>query len=160
VHALVCAINETLQAPGRSVVYQAPVAARPEAGGLADLTAAIDAGSVDTLIMMDSNPVYTAATDLDFPQRLRTVPLRIHWGVYYDETARYAHWHVPATHTLETWGDIRAFDGTTSLIQPLITPLFNGRTALQMLHGVRSGVEVHALALLQDFWRRQRPDTV
>ncbi len=158
VHALVHAINGALGAPGKSVVYQEPVTDDHAVGSLADLTSAIEAGNVDTLIMMDRNPVYTAAADLHFARRLRTVPLRIHWGLYYDETARYAHWHIPATHVLETWGDIRAYDGTASIIQPLITPLYGGRSALQMLHGIAEGTERDAHILLQDHWRRQRPD--
>ncbi len=159
VHALVYAINEVLNAPGNTMVYQAPVAAGADAEPLAALAAAIDDEAVDTLICMDSNPVYTAAADLKFTERLRQVPLRLHWGAYYDETARYSHWHVPATHALEAWDDIRAFDGTVSIIQPLITPLRHGRTALQMLHGVVAGVEGSALALLRDYWRGRRPDT-
>src|SRR5699024_9230469 len=91
VHAIVHAINSKLGAAGRGVLYQQPVAAAGPAGDLRDLTAAIEADSVETLIMMDSNPVYTAAADLDFAQHLKTVPLRVHWGVYRDETARYAH---------------------------------------------------------------------
>ncbi|HLQ84597.1 MAG TPA: TAT-variant-translocated molybdopterin oxidoreductase [Salinisphaeraceae bacterium] len=159
VQALVYAINEALQAPGRTVEYQEPVAVGHEADGLADLSKAIDAGQVDTLLMLDCNPVYTAAGDLDFPTRLQTVPLRIHWGLYFDESAHYAHWHVPATHALEAWGDMRAFEGTASLVQPLITPLYHGRTALQMLHAITAGEETDARALLRGFWRKQRPDT-
>src|SRR5699024_5562058 len=72
---------------------------------------------------------------------------------------RYAHWHVPARHTLETWDDIRAYDGTVSLIQPLILPLFNGHSALQLLHGVSFGIGRNARELLREFWRARSPET-
>ncbi len=79
--------------------------------------------------MLDTNPVYTAPGDLDFAGALGKVPLRIHAGATVDETAAYADWHLPRAHPLESWGDARAWDGTVSLHQPTIPPLYNGRGA-------------------------------
>ena len=75
--------------------------------------------------ILGSNPAYAAPADLDFAEALDKVPLRIHHGLYLDETAERCHWHLPASHPLESWGDLRAADGTVSIVQPLIAPLYN-----------------------------------
>ena len=91
--------------------------------------AAIEAGAVTTLMILGTNPVLTAPVDLRFAESLSRVPVRIHLGLYDDETAQLCHWHVPEAHFLESWSDVRAFDGTASIIQPLIAPLYDGRSA-------------------------------
>ena len=131
VHALVHAINQALGNIGETVVCTEPVEASPtdQLSSLRQLAADMEAGRVNTLVILDSNPVYTAPADLKFDDRLMgKVPLRIHLGLYHDETAALCHWHIPAAHYLESWSDARAADGTISLIQPLIAPLYNGRT--------------------------------
>ena len=155
VHAIAQAINHRLQAFGATVEAIAPVDAAHEAGTLAELTTAMHAGEVDSLVMLDCNPVYTAPADLGFAEALDRVPWRLHWGEYVDETARLAHWHVPAAHPLETWGDARAYDGTASLIQPLIRPLQGGKTLLQMLVALTEATAADAHALLQAHWRER-----
>ena len=89
----------------------------------------MNAGKVDVLLILGGNPVFTAPADLNFAEALDKVANRVHLGLYYDETAEQCHWHIPEAHYLESWGDVRAFDGTVSLIQPLIAPLYDGRTA-------------------------------
>src|SRR5207244_1045652 len=89
----------------------------------------IDAGKVELLLILGTNPVYGAPADLDFATRLKKVPLRVHLGLYDDETAGLCHWHVPEAHPLEAWSDGRAYDGTVTIIQPLIAPLYEGKTA-------------------------------
>ena len=84
-------------------------------------------------MILGTNPVLTAPVDLRFAERLNQVPLRIHLGLYDDETAQLCHWHVPEAHFLESWSDVRAFDGTASIMQPLIAPLYDGRTAHEVL---------------------------
>src|SRR5690606_2752915 len=93
-----------------------------------DLAMDMAAGRVDTLLMLDANPVYDAPADLEFATYLDNVRLRIHVGLYHDETAFLSHWHVPLAHELESWSDARAFDGVATVIQPLIAPLYGGRT--------------------------------
>ena len=88
----------------------------------------MNAGSVSVLLVLGGNPVFTAPADLNFKAALEKVATRFHLGLYYDETAEQCHWHAPEAHYLESWGDVRAFDGTVSLIQPLIAPLYDGRT--------------------------------
>ncbi|GAB3681556.1 TAT-variant-translocated molybdopterin oxidoreductase [Salinisphaera aquimarina] len=155
--ALVIAINDTLGALGQTMVFQQPVAASDGAPALAALAEAIRADQVRTLVVMDANPVYSAPADLDFTTLYDRVALRIHYGGHVDETAERSHWHVNATHALESWDDARAFDGTTSIVQPLIEPLHGGHSALEFLIGLADGVSGDARELLQRYWRRARP---
>src|SRR5262249_58079858 len=106
--------------------------------GLEGLVAEMRAGTAECLLILDANPVYSAPADLDFTAALQKVPLRIHLGLYADETARLCHWHVPAAHYLESWGDVRAFDGTATVLQPLIAPLYGGHTGIEPLGAVPS----------------------
>jgi molybdopterin-containing oxidoreductase family iron-sulfur binding subunit len=126
VHVLAHAINAALGAVGSTVEYLPPVAVRAEGRmqTLAELTTDMAAGAVDVLIMLGGNPVYTAPADLQFAEQLQKVALRVHHGLFVDETAERCDWHVPATHYLEQWGDLRAFDGTVTICQPLIAPLY------------------------------------
>ncbi len=128
VHAYAMAINEALGAVGKTVTYTAPVETSPlgHVASLTELITAINAGGVSTLLVLSGNPVYDAPADLGFPDALKKVKNSIHLGLYQDETSELVSWHIPATHALESWGDARAFDGTTSLIQPLIAPLYDG----------------------------------
>ena len=91
---------------------------------LRELVQDMDAGQVDLLLMVGGNPVYNAPADLVFGERLAKVPLRVHLALYDDETSALCHWHVPEAHYLESWSDARAYDGTVSIVQPLIAPLY------------------------------------
>ncbi|WP_148863670.1 TAT-variant-translocated molybdopterin oxidoreductase [Marinobacter fonticola] len=153
VHMLAHGMNTALDAVGNTMDWIEPVPALANAPDLSQLTPSIRAGEVEDLVVLGSNPVFTAPSDLDFEEAFQQVPWRLHWGEYRDETARLSHWHVPAAHMLETWGDGRAYDGTVSLVQPLIKPFHGGRSALQMLDALGSGVERNAHDLLVDFWR-------
>ncbi|HXT19955.1 MAG TPA: TAT-variant-translocated molybdopterin oxidoreductase, partial [Thermoanaerobaculia bacterium] len=156
-HVLAHAINQHLGNVGATVVLTEPVAARP-ADALADLQALVAelrAGKVETLLVLDCNPVYDAPPELKVAEALLSekARLRVHWGLYDDETARYCHWHVNAAHYLETWGDPRAYDGTVTLQQPLIEPLYGGRSAHELLAVFenRSGTGAHEI--VQGFWQ-------
>ncbi|MHB0777033.1 TAT-variant-translocated molybdopterin oxidoreductase [Halomonas sp. WWR20] len=155
VHAIAHAINQTLGAYGQTLEFIAPVDASHTARPLNELTQAMHAGDVEALIVMGTNPVYTAPGDLEFFQAYQQVPWRLHWGEVYDETGRMSHWHIPATHPLETWGDARAYEGTTSFLQPLIQPLHGGKTGLQLLAALRQGTDEDARELLIGYWQSQ-----
>ena len=86
----------------------------------------MNAGSVDVLVIVGGNPVYTAPADLAFADALGKVPLRVHLSPHHDETSALCHWHIPEAHFLEAWSDARAYDGTVSIVQPLIAPLYGG----------------------------------
>src|SRR5205823_633463 len=99
-----------------------PVEARPgdHTADLRDLARDMKEGRVAALLVLGGNPVFTAPADLEFENHLQTVPLRVHHGLYQDETAVQCHWHIPEAHYLEAWGDARAADGTVSIVQPHI----------------------------------------
>jgi molybdopterin-containing oxidoreductase family iron-sulfur binding subunit len=147
--ALVHLLNQRLGAEEGALAWIEPVAPGAPAHGpaLAELAADMHAGRIDTLLMLDTNPVYTAPPALDFARALRRVPLSAHLGLYRDETARQAGWHLPLAHCYEAWSDARAHDGTASIVQPMIAPLYGGRSAHALLalalgEGSRDG---HAL---------------
>jgi MoCo/4Fe-4S cofactor protein with predicted Tat translocation signal len=135
VHQLVRAMNDALGNTGTTVSYGAAVTETPADGvaSLSELVGDMKAGKVDTLVILGGNPVFTAPADLDFTGALGKVGTRIHVGLYDDETAEQCHWHLPEAHYLESWGDARSFDGTVSLIQPLIAPLYDGHQAIEVL---------------------------
>ncbi|HXW03644.1 MAG TPA: TAT-variant-translocated molybdopterin oxidoreductase [Vicinamibacterales bacterium] len=156
VHAMAQAMNQTLGNVGATVSYTAPVEARPVdyTASLVELTTAMDAGQVRLLVILGGNPAYAAPADLKFAERLRKVPLAIYHGLYADETAFLCHWHVPDVHPLETWGDARAYDGTVTIMQPLIAPLYEGRSAHEFLTLFTAQPGRRALDIVKDYWTR------
>jgi Fe-S-cluster-containing dehydrogenase component/anaerobic selenocysteine-containing dehydrogenase len=136
VHALVHALNTALENVGRTASY-APVADITEppdlAADLGELAADIDQGKVDVLLVLGGNPAYDAPGDVKLAQKLDKVPTSIHLSSHFDETSEHCTWHLPMAHELEAWGDGRAFDGTWSIQQPLIAPLHDGRSAIEIL---------------------------
>jgi len=156
VHALARAMNEALGNVGSTVVYTAPVVATPADGAasLAALVADMNASKVDALLVLGGNPVFTAPADLGFTEALAKVGTRIHLGLYYDETAELCDWHVPEAHFLESWGDARAFDGTITLQQPLIAPMYDGRQAIELLAALNGAPGRTPAELVKDYWTR------
>jgi len=153
VHALVHAINASLGAVGTTIRIIEPV--RPmmsDARTLAELVQAIEADQVSRLVILGGNPVHTAPADIDLADRIRRVPLSLHVGQHRDETAVVCHWHVPEAHPLESWGDLRAFDGTVGLRQPVTVPLKPALSAEEFL-GLLSGQNVDGRGLVQATWR-------
>ena len=135
VHALVHAINAALGNAGNAVYYTEPVEAIPvnNLESLRELCADMDAGKVNNLLILSSNPVYDAPHDFDFTSKLSKVAHTVHLSSHFDETSDYCQWHVAESHYLETWGDARCFDGTVSVIQPLIAPLYRSHSAYEVL---------------------------
>jgi molybdopterin-containing oxidoreductase family iron-sulfur binding subunit len=120
----------------------------------------MNAGKVDLLIVLGGNPVYDAPADLSFADALKNkVPLRVHHGLYQNETAELCQWHVPATHELESWGDARAYDGTVSIIQPLIAPLYNGKSALEFVALLSGQADATGYDLTRAYWQKQHAGT-
>jgi molybdopterin-containing oxidoreductase family iron-sulfur binding subunit len=128
-------INAALGNLGKAVLVHEPVLAeaRTGASGLSDLAAEIRRGEVEALLITAWNPVHTAPADIDFGAALAGVPVSIYSAPYLDETAARATWFVPQAHELESWGDGRGHDGTTTLRQPLLAPLFGGVTEVEVL---------------------------
>lgn len=131
IHALVHRINQKLGNLGNTITYiESPNGnSTSQLVSLRQLVEDIDSGHVDLLLILSGNPVFNAPVDFHFADSLAKVPLRIHHSLYYDETSALCHWHINAAHYLETWSDARAYDGTVSIVQPLIAPLYSGKTA-------------------------------
>ena len=160
IHTLVCAINVHLGNVGTTVTYSDPVEVWPadteadQAASFAALLADMEAGAVDTLVVLGANPVYGAAADQDVAAAMENVRLRIHLGSHVDETAEHCHWHVPEAHYLECWSDSRAFDGTISIGQPLVEPLYDGKTAAVLLAAFLGRPLVSDHDLIREHWKR------
>jgi molybdopterin-containing oxidoreductase family iron-sulfur binding subunit len=144
-------LNAALGNAGHTVVYTAPI--HGQASSLADLVDAMNTGSVDVLVVLDGNPAYDAFGSLNFLDALRKVRLKIHAGGYVDETGLRADWHLPLLHPLEAWGDARSCDGTVGLMQPTIAPLYDGRSASEILSLFIDPDPRSALDLLRGHWR-------
>jgi MoCo/4Fe-4S cofactor protein with predicted Tat translocation signal len=159
VHALVHAINSALGNVGKTVFYSEPVDANPVNRGesLKALADDIRSGKVDLLLILGGNPAYDAPAELEFASALKSnaVNMKVYLGSHRNETAELCQWHVPEAHYLESWSDARAYDGTVSIVQPLIEPLYGGRTAheiVAILAG-QSGLAGHDL--VQQYWQKQ-----
>jgi molybdopterin-containing oxidoreductase family iron-sulfur binding subunit len=172
VHALIHAINEALGNIGKTVIYSDPVDGDPD-GSLVDLMHQMDAGTIDTLFILGGNPSYTSPADLLFDAALEAFSknvdrnLTARLGLYDDETSFKCQWHLPQTHFLEEWSDARGHDGTVSMVQPLIAPLYAGRSAIEVMDLIlmgflRNGYEIHREAWtaqqggldFESVWRR------
>ncbi|MBO0912268.1 MAG: TAT-variant-translocated molybdopterin oxidoreductase, partial [Acidobacteria bacterium] len=157
VHALSHAINQRLGNAGRTVFYSDPVLSftGSHQDSLRDLITDLAAGKVEMLIILGGNPVYDAPADFAFSDALRqsNTPLRIHLSSHYDETSDLCHWHIPENHYLEAWGDTRAYDGTVSIVQPLIAPLYQGRSAIELVGFLAGQNEPTGHGLVENYWK-------
>ena len=132
VTALAMAINNALGNVGKTV-FVSPEPMNPvPSDQLADFKALgsdMNAGKVDWLVILNANPIYNAPADLKFNDAFNKVGTVAHLGSHVDETGQISHWHIPAAHYLESWSDVRTYDGAVSIVQPMIDPLYGGRTA-------------------------------
>src|SRR5579883_1253338 len=155
VHALAAQINQALGNVGQTVFYGAPVEMAPtdHLGSITDLAQDMAKGEVDTLVILGGvNPVYSAPVDLNFADAMKKVPFIVHHGMYRDETSELAHWHIPEAHFLESWSDARAHDGTATIIQPLIAPLYGGKTAHEVLTTFTKNPTLEAHEIIKNYW--------
>ncbi len=119
---------------------------------MASLVSAMKGGTVQTLVVLGGNPVFDAPADLDFASAMAKVPNSIALGHTVDETSAKAKWHVPRAHYLESWGDARAVGGTLSVVQPLILPLFGGRSPVEVLGLMVSGQDRPGYDIVRETW--------
>jgi Fe-S-cluster-containing dehydrogenase component len=151
--ALAASVNERLGNTGATVSYSEPIALRAGRNGtLGDLARDMAEGAVETAIILDCNPVYAAPGVLQFEPLLSRVANSIHLGLYHDETAGACNWHLPLAHPLESWGDARAVDGTATIIQPVIAPLYSVRTLPQVLAMLAGAIDPAAEPLVRATW--------
>ncbi len=158
VHAIAHAINQSLGNIGATVTFTDPIETHPVEGvaSLQKLVEDCNGGRVKVLIVLGGNPVLTAPADIPVADAFSKVPFSARLGLYEDETSGASQWHIPETHFLEAWGDIRGFDGTASIIQPLIQPLYEGRSAHELLAGILIQ-PLRAYEIVREYWRKQQP---
>jgi molybdopterin-containing oxidoreductase family iron-sulfur binding subunit len=158
VHALVAAMNESLGNVRNTVIHRDPVLLSDEDGfeSLRRLVAEIHAGGVEVAIFVGGNPVYDAPAELDLAKTLSKVPRRIRVGIYADETSRYCQWHVPMSHLLESWSDLVGHDGTVSIIQPGIAPLYGTKSVHEIFECFLGNPQAKGHDLVQATWRNAR----
>ncbi|HWL69543.1 MAG TPA: TAT-variant-translocated molybdopterin oxidoreductase [Geminicoccus sp.] len=153
--ALALLVTDRLGGIGSTLTFTEPIAKAPPDGSrsLPALVTDMAAGRVTSLVMLGCNPVYDAAHGLNFARHLEQVPFRLHAGTHYDETAEHSHWHVPLHHELEAWSDARAVDGTVSIVQPLIRPLYATRSAHTILDNLGTGQRSDR-QIVSETWRQ------
>src|SRR6266851_442312 len=154
VHAIAMAINQNLGNIGSTITVTDPVEVAPtnQLESLRQLVTDMNSGAVKALIILGGNPVFDAPADFDFASAFKKVAFRTHQSLYYDETSMLAHWHIPETHYLESWSDVRAHDGTVSIVQPLIAPLYNGRSPHEVLGALIGGLDVSPYDQVRGYW--------
>jgi molybdopterin-containing oxidoreductase family iron-sulfur binding subunit len=159
IHALAHAINGALENVGKTVFYTDPLEANSvdQRQSLQDLINDLDGGRVELLVIVGGNPVYNTPSDLklDF-ERLKKAKLRVHLSQYKDETTQLCHWHIPEAHYLESWGDARTYDGTVTILQPLIQPLYDGKTASELLAVFSEQYDRKPLDIVRAYWQTNR----
>lgn len=159
VHAIAHAMNAALGNVGTTVTYTDPLSPseRPQTDQLRELIADIDGGRIKALVILGGNPVYNTPSDLKLTrERLDKIPLRIHLGQHVNETGALCHWHVSEKHYLESWSDGRAYDGTVSIIQPLVEPLYGSKNAHEVVQlFFRENFDKRDYDIVREFWQTQ-----
>ena len=156
VAALALAINNALGNVGKTVsVATDPAIPIPsdQLGDFKALVADLNAGKVDWLVILNANPIYDAPADLNFADAFDKANIVAHLGSHYDETGQLSHWHIPAAHYLEFWSDARAYDGTASIVQPMIDPLYGGHTAHHVLQALLNDPMVSPYDAVRETWK-------
>jgi Fe-S-cluster-containing dehydrogenase component len=154
VAAIALAINNALGNNGKTVMgSEATPPAGDQIADLKSLVTDLNAGKVDWLIILNSNPVYDAPADLDFRTALGKAKTSVHLGSHVGETGTEAIWHLPAAHYLESWSDVRSYDGTVSVIQPLIEPLYGGHTSHELIQAMLDDPQLSAYEAVRETWK-------
>src|ERR1035438_5412161 len=151
VHAAAFALNTALGAVGKTVVYTYTVNPMPseQVADLKSLVGDMLAGKVQWLVMLGTNPMYAAPVDLEFAAAFDKVANTVHLGTHVDETGSVSVWHINKAHYLEIWSDARAYDGTISIIQPMIAPLYGGHSAHEVLQSLLDNPQMSAFDAVQ-----------
>src|ERR1700678_1997405 len=155
VHLAAIAINQALGNVGKTVVYTETVNPMPSIQGqdLVSLVSDMQAGKVDWLVILNANPVYTAPVDLHFEEALNKVKVSAHLGSHLNETGLATEWHINGAHYLESWSDTRAYDGTATVIQPMIDPLYGGKTAHDVIQSMLDHPDLTAYDVVRKTWQ-------
>lgn len=157
VHALAHIMNHFLDNPGKTMTFTESAAANPvsETKSLRELVEALDGGSVEALVILGGNPVFDAPVDFHFGESLAKAKFSVHLASQMNETSAACLWHIPQNHFLESWSDARAFDGTVSIVQPLILPLYAGKSAHEVLDAMMQPPGRSDYDIVRAFWESQ-----
>jgi molybdopterin-containing oxidoreductase family iron-sulfur binding subunit len=156
-HALVFAINEALGNIGQTITFTTPVYETENSGvtALKQLAGEIDGGQVKQLVVLGGNPAYTAPYDLHFGDAIKKVPVSIFVGPDPNETWQVVKWAVPEAHYLESWGDARSADGTAAIQQPMIMPLYGGKTQAEVVAALTGYTDRSGYDIVANYWKKQ-----
>src|SRR6266513_417255 len=157
VHALVSQINTVLGNNGITISSVPPLVLPANRTSFRELTDEMHRGAVELLIVLGGNPCYDASVEFDFGAAFEKVKLRVHHSVYFNETSRHSHWHIPALHFLEAWSDTRAFDGSVSIVQPLIEPMYAGTSAHEILEVLTGQSPGTSYEIVRSHWQAKNP---
>jgi molybdopterin-containing oxidoreductase family iron-sulfur binding subunit len=155
VHAVVAQINDLLGNNGKTILPAQPITLPGNRIALSELIREMQRASVELLVVLGGNPLYDAPSDFDFAAAFEKVKLRVHHSVYFNETSRHSHWHVPALHFLEAWSDTRAFDGSLSIVQPLIEPMYSGTSAHEIVEALTGQSPRASYEIVRSRWQSQ-----
>ena len=160
VHALMSEMNAALGNNGITMSPVSPLVLPANRLGFRELVDEMHRGAVELLVVLGGNPRYDAPADFDFAAAFEKVKLRVHHSAYFNETSRHSHWHVPALHFLESWSDTRAFDGSISVVQPLIEPMYAGTSAHEILEALTGQSPRTSYEIVRSRWqaKNQVPD--
>jgi MoCo/4Fe-4S cofactor protein with predicted Tat translocation signal len=160
VHILAHAVNRALDNIGKTVEYIDPVVVEPvnQLESLRDLTDSMRSGEVEVLFVLGGNPVYNTPQELGFAELYAKARWRVHLSEYLDETSYASHWHIPLTHYLEAWSDGRAYDGTISVQQPLIAPLYSSKSTHEFLSAIAGQPDLSGYTIVREAWKKRLGD--
>ncbi len=154
VHSIIYALNHAMGNAGNTVTYhELKDLLIPSLESFKRVADKVNAGDIDTLIILGGNPVFDAPSDFDFKSLLKKVKHSVHLSMHVDETSEMTEWHIPQAHFLESWGDARAADGSRSVIQPMIEPLFGGHTMIELLNVIISGEDRRGYDIVRETWQ-------
>lgn len=159
VHALAHAMNAALGNIGKTTFYTDPLEIQPvdQVASLKTLSTALNAGEVELLLIFGGNPVYNVPVDVNFAAALSKAKHSVRVSLHDDETSSLCHWNIPESHFLEDWGDARALDGTITIQQPLIAPLYDSRTPLHVLDVILQWPGRPAYDIIRGHWQQSHP---
>jgi molybdopterin-containing oxidoreductase family iron-sulfur binding subunit len=159
VHALAHLLNEFLGNVGKTIFFTESAVVNPinQTESLRELVEALKRNEVEALIILGGNPVFTAPADFQFVENLARAKFKAHLSSDVNETSALCDWHIPQNHFLESWSDARSFDGTISIVQPLILPLYAGKSAHEILDAMVSPPGRSDYDIVHDFWNSKNP---
>lgn len=161
VHVLAHAINDQLGNFNKTVFLIDPLEIAPtiQNQSITELVMDMKDGKVDILLILSTNPVYSLPSILDFSSAMAKVAFKAQLSLYHDETTPLCNWHIPECHYMESWGDIRSYDGTISLIQPIIEPIFASKSSLEFVAAILGQPNQRGYEIVQNYWKTSRPSS-